>query len=358
MKPLLPLLMLCSAACAPLSERPVPGHTVDAALKTKKSLTRQSTGQIDLADHHMHMFSPAVRQYLENELDLPTLPPLGLYELIATLEKGHANKAVILSNAYFFAHDTAKQPKDLQEFVAENDLVADAVEKFPNRLVGFFSVDPLADSAFAEIDRCAARRKFSGLKLHLANSEVDLRNPAHVARLAKVFERANALRLGIVIHLRTQRNNYGREDAQIFIDRVLPKAPDVPIQIAHLAGWGGYDKATDEAFGTFVDRAQKIEPGQDNVYFDVSAVVRAVRANADAPKSSPGNEPANQDWWPEKRYARLVSQLRKMGLEHVLFGTDWPDWTPRSYAADLEKNLPLTKNEFHMLFFNRAPWLK
>ena len=31
---------------------------------------------------------------------------------------------------------------------------------------------------------------------------------------------------------------YRRRDAEVFLSEVLTKAPDVPIQIAHLAGWG------------------------------------------------------------------------------------------------------------------------
>jgi len=308
-----------------------------------------------LADHHMHVFSPAVRTWLQEELDVPPLPPSGTEELVSVLQKDGVTKATVLSNAYFFGHDTTKHPHNLKALMAENDRVADAVAKYPDRLVGFFSVDPLADSAFAEIERCSRRKAFAGLKLHLANSEVDLRNPAHVERLTNVFARANALGLSVAIHLRTRRTDYGREDAQIFIDRVLPAAPDVTIQVAHVAGWGGYDRATDSALGAFVERAARIAPGRDNVYFDVSAVVRG---GADAAKSSPDGASSGQDWYPEKRYARLAEQLRKLGLGHVLFGTDWPDWTPRSYEGDLEKNLPLTASEFQTLFSNRAPWFR
>jgi predicted TIM-barrel fold metal-dependent hydrolase len=353
------LLLLCLAACAHLSSVPTgTDRLVDAGRSHPTGTIQQSATTVDLADHHMHMFSPAVSQWLEKELDLPHLPPLGLEEVMAVLQKDGVKKAVILSNAYFFAHSTAKQPADLQMLMAENDRLADAVAKHPNRLVGFFSIDPLAESAFPEIERCAGRRTFAGLKLQLANSEVDLRKPAHVKRLAEVFSRANALHLAIVIHLRTQRADYGREDAQIFINRVLPKAPDVSVQIAHLAGWGGYDQATDGALSAFVDRAAGITRGRDNIYFDVSAVVRAVRGGGGESKTSSDSGSAGQDWWPEKRYVRLVERLRKLGLEHILFGTDWPDWTPRSYATDLEKNLPLTADELHTLLSNRAPYLK
>jgi len=313
-----------------------------------------ATAEVPLADHHVHVFSPAVGHWLDTELNLAPLPPFGVRELMAVLDRDHVTRAAVLSNAYFFGHDTAKQSHDESLLKTENDRVAEYIAQYPDRLVGFFGIDPLADSAFDEIERCARRKVFDGLKLHLANSAVDLRNPAHVQRLREVFRRANHLGLAIVIHMRTLRADYGSEDARIFIDKVLSAAPDVPVQIAHLAGWGGYDAATDDALSAFIERASKIGGGKDRVYFDLSAVVRGVGRNAEGSATKAGAP----DWWPEKRYVRLAERLRALGLRHVLFGTDWPDWTARSYAADIEKNLPLSADELRVLLTNRAPWLR
>lgn len=327
------------------------------ARSESESATRESpaaTAEISLADHHVHVFSPAVAHWLETELNLAPLPSFGSRELIAALDRDRVTRAAVLSNAYFFGHDTVRQSRDESLLTAENDRVAELIVQYPGRLVGFFGIDPLADSALEEIERCARRRVFAGLKLHLANAAVDLRNPAHVQRLSEVFRRANALGLAVVIHMRTLRSDYGREDAQIFIDKVLSAAPDVPVQIAHLGGWGGYDVATDDALSVFIERANKIGSGKDRVYFDLSAVVRGVGRNAEGSAAKAGVP----DWWPEKRYVRLAERLRALGIRHVLFGTDWPDWTPRSYAADIEKNVPLSAAELRVLLTNRAPWLR
>lgn len=77
-----------------------------------------------------------------------------------------------------------------------------------------------------------------GVKLHFANSGVDIRNPEHLAKVQKFFRAANDHKLAIVVHIRSLRRDYGRRDAEIFINDVLPVAPDIPIQIAHLAGSG------------------------------------------------------------------------------------------------------------------------
>jgi hypothetical protein len=47
----------------------------------------------------------------------------------------------------------------------------------------------------------------------------------------------------IVVHMHTSIDNqrkYGAEQASVFLNELLAAAPDVPVQIAHLAGSGGY----------------------------------------------------------------------------------------------------------------------
>ena len=71
---------------------------------------------------------------------------------------------------------------------------------------------------------------------------MDLDNPQHVARLRDVFHAAN--RMAIVVHMRssvTRQRPYGEEQARVVLNEVLPAAPDVAVQIAHLAGAGGDD---------------------------------------------------------------------------------------------------------------------
>jgi predicted TIM-barrel fold metal-dependent hydrolase len=132
--------------------------------------------KIRLVDHHVHLFSAPVREWLETELKLPPLPPSGLDEFMAVMQQDGVTKAAVLSNAYFFGKDTDKHPHDLQVLMEENDRIAAAVAQHPDRLVGFFSVNPLMNAARAEIDRCARSRKFVGLKLHLANSQARVSN--------------------------------------------------------------------------------------------------------------------------------------------------------------------------------------
>jgi hypothetical protein len=47
----------------------------------------------------------------------------------------------------------------------------------------------------------------------------------------------------------------GREEALLFLNELLPAAPDVPVQIAHLGGAGGVEPAIfDDALSVFVEK--------------------------------------------------------------------------------------------------------
>ena len=183
-------------------------------------------------------------------------------------------------------------PDEYAAVKAENDWTAEQIAPFADRLRGFCGLNPLKPYALEEIARCARIPQLRfGLKLHLGNSDVDLTNPEHVQKLQKVFAAANERRMAIVVHMRssvTAKRPYGERSARAFLNDVLPFAPDVPVQIAHLAGAGGYDDpATDEALAVFVDAIAKRDPRMKNVYFDASGMIGV--AGADRETGSGGN---------------------------------------------------------------------
>lgn len=213
-------------------------------MEREASMPQDSLDKIP-ADHHTHIFGPEVRNYLQENVEgVDSLPPLDMEQLLATMEQAPVGKAVILSNAYFFAGSGNSSSEQQKAVMEENDRVWRAVSEHPDKAIGFFAVNPLSTSALDEIERNASKNAFAGLKLHLANSEVDLRNEHHLEQLSTVFKAAEQYDLAIIVHLRPQQE-FGEKEVEHFIDEVLLKAPDVPVQIAHLSGWGGYDEATD-----------------------------------------------------------------------------------------------------------------
>jgi predicted TIM-barrel fold metal-dependent hydrolase len=138
----------------------------------------------------------------------------------------------------------------------------------------------------------------------------------------------------------TRRRPYGAKQARIFLNEVLPAAPQVPIQIAHLAGAGGYDDASvDEALAVFVDAIARKDPHMAHVYFDASGV-------------------AGLGQWREKA-SLIAKRIRELGAGRVLYGSDGAgggNLAPREAWAAF-RQLPLSEVEFRTIEDNVAPYM-
>jgi predicted TIM-barrel fold metal-dependent hydrolase len=288
-----------------------------------------------LVDYHQHLFHPD---------DTGLAPETGTVtasDLIAYLDAAGIRRALVLSVAYQFANPT--RPPVENEYArvrAENDWTSDQVARYPGRLRGFCGFNPLRDYALEEMARCATGTNLrTGIKLHFGNSDVDMDNPEHVKRLRQVFAEANRRGMAIVVHMHssvTRQRPWGAREARVFLTEVLPAAPRVPVQIAHLAGAGGYDPATDEALGVFADAGARHDRRMQHVYFDISVSVDSK----------------------EKREL-IAKRVRQLGLDRVLFGSDGaiPGNSPRECWTRF-RELPFTDTEFRKIESNIAPYMK
>jgi predicted TIM-barrel fold metal-dependent hydrolase len=107
--------------------------------------------------------------------------------------------------------------------MAENDWTGAQVAKYPNRWLGFCSVNPLRPYALKEIARCAKNPNLrTGLKLHFGNSDLDVDNPDQLARVCRVFRVANEHHMAIVVHMHANIDHhrpYGAKEARIFLEK-------------------------------------------------------------------------------------------------------------------------------------------
>jgi predicted TIM-barrel fold metal-dependent hydrolase len=289
----------------------------------------------------------------ERVRSIQELAPHDADQLVSVLDEDAVRSALVLSTAYFFAMPDLGPP-DIAALSAENDWIAAEVARRSDRLRGCCSVNPLQPGAADEIARCAQRGIFAGVKLHLANSAVDLRDPMQAAAVGDVFESANTLGLALVVHMRTRRPDYGADDARAFIDQVLPRAPDVAVQIAHAAGWGGYDVGADAALREFAGWASAHPAAAMRLYIDISGVALPREF---VERVLPGELESVDLSALTARYAKLAAHLRTFGLERVLFGTDFPVFTPKAHLATLKSAIPLTKREFDGIGSNAGPWV-
>jgi predicted TIM-barrel fold metal-dependent hydrolase len=147
----------------------------------------------------------------------------------------------------------------------------------------------------------------------------------------------------IVVHLHTSIDNkrkYGADEARVFLNELIAAAPNVPVQIAHLAGAGGFDAATDAALSVFADAIAKHDSRMKNVWFDVTVVVR--------PNMTPD------------QLQQIAARIRQIDVKRVLYGSDAasnPLAYPKAGWAAFQR-LPLSSAEFRVIANNVTPYMR
>jgi len=315
-----------------------------AVLARIEARVRTLPASAPIADHHQHLFGPELAAVMATTTPVASAKPRSAADLIAQLDAAGIRRAVVLSTAYIFEQPSRKVEGAAEKLRRENDWTSRQVAQFPDRLVGFCGLNPLKDYALGELARCARDPHLRrGLKLHFGNSVVDYHNPAHIEQVRRVFRAANDYRMAIVVHVRasvTQKLPYGRDEAYIFLNELMPAAPDVVVQVAHLAGAGSpQDEGAQQALEVFADAVATRDPRTRLLYFDVTAL-------------GPPPTPENARRWTER--------IRQLGTERVLFGSDatLPGATPGDAWTALLKLLPLTADEFRAIAANVPPYMR
>jgi uncharacterized protein len=129
--------------------------------------------------------------------------------------------------------------------------------------------------------------------------------------------------------------------AEFPLKDVLSAARDVPVQIAHLAGAGGYDDpAIDQALSVFVEAIAAADRRMAHVYFDASGV-------------------AGLGQWVDKKDL-IATRIRQLEVRRVLYGSDGAagdNLRPREAWAAF-RQLPLSEAEFHAIETNVASYMR
>jgi predicted TIM-barrel fold metal-dependent hydrolase len=297
-----------------------------------------------VGDYHQHLFSPVIGKMLASASGGPQ--QLTASDVIALLDAAGIQRALLLSTAYMYGSPTRTVEDEYAKVRAENDWNGAQAALYPKRLRAFCSFNPLKEYALEELERCAKDPNLKyGLKLHLGNSDVQLDNPAHVEQLSKVFRAANKHRMAIVIHMRasiSRQRPYGAAQAQVFLEKLLPLATDIDVQVAHLAGTGpGYDDPpSDQAMAVLAEAVERHDRRTRRLWFDVATCVDLNISEANA--------------------ALVAKRIRQVGVKRILYGSDAAVGTnlrpKESWAAF--RRLPLTEAEFNQIARNVAPYLR
>jgi predicted TIM-barrel fold metal-dependent hydrolase len=273
-----------------------------------------------------------------------SLPIITAADLIKLLDDAAIQRAVVLSCAYMYGSPSRTVENEYEKVKAENDWVSQQVGLYSHRLTGFCGFNPLKDYALEEMARCAGDKGVrTGIKLHIGNSAIDYHNAQHMARLREVFAAANSHKMAIVVHMRasiSRKFAYGKNEAEIFLNEILPAVPNVTVQLAHLAGAGSWDDPPSaEALQVFVNACAKGDKRMKHTIFDVTTVV------------TPDIPPEHAE--------RISRAIRTIGLKKVFYGSDAAaggNLPPKEGWAAFHK-LPLTKKEFRTIANNIPPYL-
>ena len=303
-------------------------------------------------DHHLHIQGPDITAELRRKaarspeifarISPELLNPHSGADALAALDEAGIGQGVLLSQAYSFAAPNATPGIDVAGLTRrENQYNVDAALASGGRLKTFIGVNPFSEIALDELTYWTGRDGVSGIKLHLANSGFDPGAAAAMARLASFFDAARPTGLPMIVHVKSA-SPYSPADTTGFIEQVLSRAGDAPIQIAHGGGGGGLDKPTLSALSLYADALEHGAPGTQTLFFDLAVVL--VRDPT---------EPANA-----AMLQRLADLIRRIGLSRFLVGSDWPSLcTPLEHNRLLLSQVPLAPPEWRVILANRAPYM-
>lgn len=221
-------------------------------------------------------------------------------ELLSQCDEAGISGALVQSVA-----TTPAQVQSINEFIART------VAENP-RLIGFGTLHPESEDIEADVNHLI-ELGLKGVKLHPDIQAFALNDP----RCMNLFE-ACADRLPFLVHAGDDRYQYSNP-AQ-FVP-VLNAFPHTRVIAAHLGGWSVWDEATD----AFCGRYDQLMVDSSSCQFVLS---------------------------PE-RYFDLI---HRFGTDRVLFGSDYPMWSPKDELAQFLK-LPFTADEFENILYKNAKTL-
>ncbi|HUF05358.1 MAG TPA: amidohydrolase family protein [Aridibacter sp.] len=303
-----------------------------------------------LYDHHAHILSPdLVRDW--KSLGVPFSRPDEFYSALPPdLSAGRVKRAFALSMAYlygsrWFGELKLSPEKELEAVRRENDFVAGVLKAEPKKLVGFCSANPSRDYALEEFKRCTKLPGMRGVKLHLLNSGVNTGDKEHLSRLRSVLAWAEEERVPMMIHLNAY-DPAGASEMALAFAKELAAVPKLEVYIAHLGGSGGYSDRGRKILRAFFERIKEDEKlAAMDLKFEISAVVLTEVSEEVEP---PTNE----------QLKLLAGDLREVGLDRVVFGTDHPSFSAEAYRKTLREKLPLKPEEIDRIFANRGRAMK
>lgn len=254
-----------------------------------------------IIDSHCHIYPDKIAQKASDATaDFYELPP-SLDGRISTLLE-HGERAGI---DHFIVQSVATTPKQVSSI---NNFIAASVAASGGRFTGLGTLHPESEDMEADVNELIALG-LKGVKIHPDIQKVKLDD----YRLLKMYELCEG-RLPILIHTGDNRYDYSNPNRML---PILDSYPNLTVIGAHFGGWSIWEDA-------WRDYA-----GRENFYVDCSSSLYAIKSET------------------------AVELIHAYGADRVLFGTDYPLWTPESEIERFMK-LDLTEAEREDILSNNA----
>jgi predicted TIM-barrel fold metal-dependent hydrolase len=243
-----------------------------------------------IIDFHTHVFPPRIREGRNRYTDRdpvfaemyssPKAKVATADELIASMDKNGIDVSVIL-NAGWSSHELC---------VETNDYILESIARYPQRLVGFCTVQPQSlDAAVAEIERCA-REGIRGVgEIRPDTQSFHIADPEMMNPLVEVMTKYNLI---LLTHASEPVGHQYSGKGSVTPGMLYPfitSFPELTIVCAH---WGGGLP--------FYALMPEVKEALRNVYFDTAAS-------------------------PFLYTPQIYTQVAQLvGAEKILFGSDYP----------------------------------
>jgi predicted TIM-barrel fold metal-dependent hydrolase len=304
---------------------------------------RREVAESFVSDYHVHILSPQLIQSWkkagitfsrrdEYYADVDTIMNrLGI-------KLGDGNFIHLVAMGYLFSTADLGTKENARTLLqAENDYLASQKAKYPKNIKAYFSIDPLAEHAMDEIMRCHRELRLDGIKLHGNASQIYLTVPEHLAKVRTIFHYAAENNLPVLLHFDNSHRKFGERDVMLLADSILAPLPPMKLQIAHFGTSGGFNNTTRSVIDSFLGLFQRRHAiTKHDIVFDISAV--ALDKDGDGVAKLTARE-----------FESLAQYVRKLGLERIVFATDYPLYTSVEYLKVLKARLKLNEAELQIL---------
>ena len=255
---------------------------------------------MEIIDFHSHIYPEKIADKAVEEI--------GKFYNIQMSDNGTTERLIKIGNEAgvnkFVVHSVATSPVHVEKI---NDFIKSQLEIYNDKLAGFGTMHQDYEDKISEAERVMSLG-LKGIKIHPDTQGFKMDDE----RMYELYDFMQG-NLSLLIHCGDYRYDFSHPRR---LANILKNFPRLTVIGAHFGGWSLPDLALEYL-------------KNENCYLDTSSSIMYI-----------GN-------------IRAKELIRIYGAERILFGSDYPMWSPKDEIETLKK-LNLTDNEYELIFSGNA----